>query len=188
MAEEFNLTVKLRHEFGGWYRYVGQHSGRESITAEQALEWAALAGDDVVEEVKTIIRADADEAEASAARAHERSTAEAARLAQDAVNAHRRALVRREEATKLAPIERVNVPGYRVREPDGSLGNMVAERRRGERRSGEDRRSEANTPRSEAEPQRRSGQDRRSGEDRRRTTTIADDPLGPGPGKERAEC
>jgi hypothetical protein len=129
MAEEFNLTVKLRHEFGGWYRYVGQHSGRESITAEQALEWAALAGDGVVEEVKAIIRSDADEAEESAERAHERSTAEAARLAQDAVNAHRMALVRREEATKLAP---------------------------------------------QPEPA--------------RSASIVDDPLGPGPGKERAEC
>jgi hypothetical protein len=67
--------------------------------------------------------------------------------------------------------ERVNVPGYRVRGEDGTLGNTVVDRRKGERRQGE-RRSEANSPRSEMLPQRRDwGKgDRRSGNDRRDTS------------------
>lgn len=97
------MTIRLRHAYGRWQLTVGGDREQE-ITAEEALGWAAHAGETHAEMVQDMIREHADKAEERAKEARKRAKDEVVRQAEAALAAESYARFRRAEANQLAPV------------------------------------------------------------------------------------
>jgi hypothetical protein len=101
--EVFSADVRLVHRFGRWRLRV--NSRERNVSAQNALmlagELSEMHPTDLTDEVRDVIRRDADEAEEAARKADEHVRTESARLASSAVSARQRALERRREANHL---------------------------------------------------------------------------------------
>jgi hypothetical protein len=102
-ADEFSLTVRLRHSFGRWQMSIGGERER-IVSAKCALKFAGRASEAAAEHVREIIRADADEAEQQLADQRERSRNIVAQEACRTLDAEAKALRLRAQAEDLAGV------------------------------------------------------------------------------------